>query len=330
LLAYVRAAQAWLATAGKLPINLKLLIEGEEEIGSPNLMPFVRDRADLLKCDGILISDTGLFDDGQPTITYGTRGICYKEVRLSGPKFNLHSGSHGGPVANPGNALARLIALLHDERGRVNIPGFYDDVLEISDEERALAARFPLDEESYAAELGVPGLAGEEGYSVEEQRSARPTLDVNGVYGGYMEEGASTVIPAMVGAKISMRLVPNQAWADISAKFDRTIRERCPHTVRCEILDHACAEPYVAPLDWPAVQAAEQALKEAFGRDVAFIREGGTLPILRMFKEHLGADSLLLGLASPRCNAHGPNEKVNLADLDRGAEAVLRLMEHLR
>ena len=328
VLLYVRAAQAWLETAGKLPINLKLLIEGEEEIGSPSLAPFIAKNKDMLKCDGILISDTALFEDGWPTITTGTRGICYKEVRLSGPKHDVHSGD-GGPITNPANALAAIVASLHDERGRVSIPGFYDAALDPPAEERAQLASLPLDEEKYAAELGVPGFSGEHGWSVAELRSMRPTLDVNGIYGGYMKEGANTIIPASTGAKLSMRLVPSQDAKDISRKFDETIRARCPDTVRCEILNHAHAQPYMTPLDSQALEAAKRALREAFGREVAFIRCGGSLPILSMFKQELNADSILLGFASPNCNAHGPNEKVNLDDLNRGAEALVRLMGYL-
>jgi acetylornithine deacetylase/succinyl-diaminopimelate desuccinylase-like protein len=328
VLLYVRAAQAWLQTARKLPINLKLLIEGEEEIGSPTLAPFVVKNKDMLKCDGVLISDTALFEDGWPTITTGTRGICYKEVRLSGPKHDVHSGD-GGPITNPANALAAIIASLHDERGRVNIPGFYADIVEPSAEERNQLAALPFDERKYAEEIGVSGFSGEHGWSVAELRSLRPTLDVNGIYGGYMKEGANTIIPASAGAKLSMRLVPNQSGEDISRKFDAAIRTRCPRTVRCEIIDHAHAEPYMTPPDSKAVGAARRALREAFGRDAAFIRCGGSLPILPMFKQELQADSILLGFASPNCNAHGPNEKVNLDDLNRGAEALVRLMGYL-
>ncbi len=328
LLVYLRAAQAWLETAGKLPINLKLLIEGEEEIGSPNLAPFVVKNQELLRCDGILISDTGLFEDGWPTITTGTRGICYKEVRLSGPKQDLHSGD-GGPITNPANALAKLIASLHDEQGRVNIPGFYDDVVEPPAAERAALAELRFDEAKYAAELGVSGFSGEQGWSVAELRSMRPTLDVNGIFGGYMKAGANTIIPASAGVKLSMRLVPNQDSQDISRKFDEVIRARCPDTLRCEIINYAHASPYQMPPDSPALEAAKRALHEAFGRECAFIRCGGSLPILTMFKQELGVDSLLLGLSSPNSNAHGPNEKVNLDDLNRGAEAVVRLFGNL-
>jgi len=327
VMVYLRAIEAWLEAAGTLPVNIKLLIEGEEEVGSVNLAPFLREHRELLACEAVLISDTGILADGVPTITYGTRGLCYMEVRLHGPAHDLHSGTHGGPVTNPANALARIIASLHDEHGRVNIDGFYDDVLEISQRERELSAAFPLDEQQYARDLGVPGFNGEQGYSVQELRSARPTLDVNGIYGGYTKEGASTIIPAMAGAKISMRLVPRQRGDDIAAKFKRAVEERCPRTVQCEIIEHAHAAAYMTPLDAPFIEPAREALRAAFGSEVAFIREGGSLPILPTFRDELGAECLLIGLASPSCNAHGPNERVRLPDLDRGAEAVARFFE---
>lgn len=329
VLVYLRAVQAWLETAGKLPVNLKLLIEAEEEIGSPNLAPFVLSHKELLACDGILISDTGLFRDGWPTITTGTRGLVYKEVRISGPQHDLHSGS-GGPVVNPANVLAKLIASFHDAQGRVAIPGFYDDVVEPPPEEREALAQLPFDEQQFAEELGVPGFgAGEKGWSILELGTMRPTLDVNGIYGGYVKPGASTIIPATAGAKISMRLVPNQDAARIAELFDEAVRGRMPASVSVEILDHAQAYAYVTPVTSPLVRAAKRALGEAFDHDVAYIRSGGTLPILPLFKQQLGADSLLVGFASPTCNAHGPNEKVNIEDLNRGAAAVVRLLAYL-
>jgi len=329
LLAHLRAAAAWLATEKRLPVNIKFLIEGEEEVSSPNLVPFVEKNRDLLACDYILISDTGLFADGWPTITYGTRGICYKEIRLGGPKHDVHSGAFGGSIANPGDELAKIIASLHDRDARVNIPGFYDRVVDLSPEERKLAAALDFDEAAYIADLGCPAAHGEAGYDSYARRALRPTCDVNGIYGGYMAEGASTIVPARAGAKISMRLVPNQTGAEIGRLFERAVRERCPDTVRLEILDHGSCDPYVAPIDAPAMQAAQRALSEAFDHDVAFIREGGSLPILPQFKRLLGVDSILMGLASPHCAAHGPNEKVQLSDLDRGAEAFVRLYHYL-
>lgn len=329
VLVHVRAAAAWLATAKRLPINLKFLIEGEEEISSPNLPSFVRKNADRLKCDAILISDTGLVADGWPTLTYGTRGLAYKEIRLSGPRNDLHSGVHGGAIANPANALARLIAALHDDTGRVTIPGFYENVAEPTDEERRQLSALPFDEGAYLREIGSPKAFGEGGYSTLERRLFRPTCDVNGIFGGYTGEGANTIIPARAGAKVSMRLVPNQRAEDISRKFDEAVRALCPDTVRLEIVDHGACDPYVTPLDHPGMQAARAALREAFGREPAVVREGGSLPILPMFRQALNADSLMLGFASPSCNAHGPNEKVRISDLDRGAQAIALLFEKL-
>lgn len=325
LLVHLRAAAAWLAVEKKLPINLKFLIECEEEIGSPSLGPFLEQHRERLACDQILISDTGLYADGWPTITVGTRGILSREVRVTGPKHDLHSGSFGGTVANPVHVLAGLLAGLHDADGRVTIPGFYDDVVELSPAERERIRALPLDEAAYAAELGVPRVWGERGYSTNERRWVRPTLEVNGIYGGFAGAGSSTIIPRSAGAKISLRLVPEQRGARIGPAFDAALRARCPDTVRLEIVDRGYADAYVAPLDSPAMAAAQAALRSAFGREPALVREGGSLPILPRFKRMLGADSLLLGFASPHCNAHGPNEKVRLEDLDRGAEAVARL-----
>ncbi len=324
VLLYLRAAAAWLATQQRLPINLKLLIEGEEEIGSPHLASFVANHRDLLKCDAILISDTGMHEDGLPTLTCGTRGLVYKEIVLSGPKHDLHSGSHGGAVANPAIVLARLIASLHDENGRVTIPGFYDQVAELSPAERSQSPA--LDEAVYASDLGVPALSGERGYSAQERRTVRPTLEVNGIYGGYSGAGANTIIPARAGAKISMRLVPNQPAQEINTKFEETIRARCPNTVKLEIHTHGPAvDAYMTPSSMRELEAARRALRDAFDRETLVVREGGSLPILPMFKRVLGADCLMLGFASPSCNAHGPNEKVRIPDLDRGAEAIARL-----
>lgn len=329
VLVHLRAVAAWLATEQRLPVNVKFLIEGEEEISSPNLGPWVQSHRELLACDAVVISDTGLYADGWPTITMGTRGLVYKEVRLSGPKHDLHSGTFGGSVANPANVLARFIASLHDDQGRVTVSGFYDNVAELSAEERKRLNALPFDEAEYLAQLGAPAAAGEAGYTTTERRGVRPTLDVNGIYGGFMREGANTIIPARAGAKISMRLVPNQRADEIGRAFDETVKQRIPNSVRFEILTHGTAAAYVAPADMLGMQAAERALQESFGREVAFIREGGSLPILPMFKQALGADCLLLGFASPQCNAHGPNEKVRLPDLDHGAEAIARLMAYL-
>ncbi len=329
ILVHLRAVAGWLATERRLPVNLKFLFEGEEEIASPNLRPFLEQHTDLLRCEHILISDTGMYADGWPTITYGTRGLLYKEIRLYGPRHDLHSGSFGGTVANPATVLAQVIAGLRDADERVTIPGFYDDVAAPSDDERRQLRSLPLADEEFAAAIGAPGVAGECGFSTNERRWVRPTLDVNGIYGGFMAEGANTIIPKMAGAKVSMRLVPDQDGGKLSEQFDAAVRTLCPDTVRLEILNHGHADAYATSLDSKPMRAAHRALREAFEREPALVREGGSLPILPMFKKVLGADSLMLGFAGPNCNAHGPNENAVLADLDRGAEAVARLYAYL-
>lgn len=352
-LLYLRAIEAWLradggragaratseggagapggAGGGALPINVKLLIEAEEEIGSPHLEPFIRQNAAKLACDAILISDTGMARDGQPAITRGTRGMVYKEVFLSGPKHDLHSGQFGGAVVNPANALAAMIAALHDADRRVTVPGFYDDVVGPTPAEREQVRALGIDDAALARELGVDALwQGEKGYTPQELRSIRPVLDVNGITAGFQGEGANTIIPARASAKISMRLVPSQRGPKISRAFDEWIRQLTPPGLRVEIKTHGAeADAYVTPADHPGLKAAERALAEAFGETAVHLREGGSLPILPMFKQLLGVECVLLGFASPQCNAHGPNEKVRIPDLDRGAEALVRLFAAL-
>lgn len=329
VLVHLRAAAAWLATTGKLPVNLKFLLEAEEEIASPHLRPFIEQNKARLACDHILISDTGMYADGWPTITYGTRGLVYKEIRLFGPKHDLHSGSFGGTVANPANELAEIIAALKDEDGWVTIPGFYSDVATPTEEEQTQIRTLPLDDKEYAAAIGSPRIAGEKGYGTNERRWVRPTLDVNGIYGGFMGEGSNTIIPKSAGAKISMRLVPNQNADKIAGLFDEAVQALCPSSLRLEIINHGRADAYMSPLDGKPMQVAKRALHEAFEVEPAFIREGGSLPILPMFKRILGADSLMLGFAGPHCNAHGPNENVSLTALDKGAAAVALLLGYL-
>lgn len=328
VLVHVRAAQAWLATEKRLPVNVKLLIEGEEEIGSPNLAKFVKEHKDLLKCDQVVISDTGMYDDGWPAVTVGTRGIVGKEVFLSGPRHDLHSGTHGGVVANPIVVLSKLIASLHDDNGRVTIPGFYDDVAELPAAARKAINDLPFDEKKYLEELGSPAFTGEKGYTTQERRSIRPTLELNGITGGYQGVGGNTIVPARASAKFTMRLVPNQKAARIADLFIKTVKERVPDTVRCEVEGEHNCDPYVTPAGSMMLNAGARGLKEAFGKDPVMMFEGGSLPILPMFKSVLGADSLMLGFASPRCNAHGPNECANIKDLDLGAEAVARFLAY--
>lgn len=318
VLTHMLAAESWMKVAGKLPIRVKFLIEGEEEVSSPSLEKVIRDHRDRLACDYVALSDTPKFDEITPAVTYGTKGLVYKELVVTGPKQNLHSGSYGGTLTNPGNALAAIIASLRDADNRVTIPGFYEKVRDLTPDERAKLKELPFNEAAYLASMGAPALTGEKGYGTLERRWARPTLDVNGMIGGFTGEGASTVIPAKVSAKVSMRLVPDQDPAWISNAFDKAVRTACPPGVELEIIDHGACAAYVAPIDSPGMAAAADAIAAGFGKPPLFTREGGTLPILPMFKEVLGADSLMLGFCVPDCNAHGPNEFFSLSDFHSG------------
>ncbi|MCB9855069.1 MAG: dipeptidase [Phycisphaerales bacterium] len=322
----ILAAEAWLKAVGSLPINLKFCLEGEEEVGSVHLEELIRAHRDRLACDYVLIHDTAQFDEGIPAVTTATKGLVYKEVILRGPKKDLHSGSFGGVVANPANVLSQLIATLHDEKGRVAIPGFYDAVVEMSAEEVRMMESLPFTDAAFLAELGSPKTCGEAGYSTLYRRWARPTLDVNGIYGGYMKEGSSTIIPASAGAKISMRLVAKQKAKDVSRAFDETIRSRVPDTVTCEILDHACCDAYLADVTSPGMQAARKAVAVGFGKEPVLIREGGSLPILPLLKEVLGADSLMLGYCLPGANIHSPNEFMHVRDFEAGIRSTTALL----
>lgn len=319
--AHMLAIEAWKKAVGKLPIRVKFLVEGEEEIGSAHLEPLVREHKDRLACDYVILSDTPKFDMETPAITYGTKGLIYKEIVVTGPKQNLHSGSFGGTITNPGNALALIVASLRDADNRVTIPGFYDDVMSISDQEKKKMSALPFDEDSYRDGMGVVSLEGEKGFTTLERRWARPTLDVNGMLGGFTGPGSSTVIPAKMMAKVSMRIVPNQDPVKIGKAFDEAVMAAAPAGVKVEIVDHASAGAYVSPLGTGGISAAAEALKLGFGKEPFFIREGGTLPILPMFKDVLGAESLMMGLCMPNCNAHGPNEFFHVSDLHNGARA---------
>ncbi len=326
VLTHLLAAESWMKAVGKLPIRVKFLIEGEEEISSPSLEKVIRDHADRLACDYVTLSDTPKFDKETPAITYGTKGLVYKELVVTGPKQDLHSGSYGGTLTNPANALAVIIASLHDANRRVTIPGYYDDVRSVSDEERKRMTALPFDEKGYLDAMGAPALTGEAGFNTLERRWARPTLDVNGLFGGFTGEGAMTVIPAKVMAKVSMRLVPDQDPDKISAAFDRAVHAATPEGVKVEIIEHGACRAYACPLDLPAMDAAAKALEAGFGKAPFFVREGGTLPILPLFKEVLGAESLMLGFCMPDCNAHGPNEYFGLSDFHNGTKASAHFM----
>lgn len=329
VLCHVFAAEAWMKTAGKLPVNAKYLIESEEEISSPNLEKVIRDHKSRLACDYVALSDTSKLDADTPAITYGTKGLVYREIVVYGPKQDLHSGAFGGTVTNPGNALAKIIASLRDANNRVTIPGFYDDVRELDRAEREQLLKLPFNEEKYKADLGVAELDGETGYPTVLRKWVRPTLDVNGLLGGFTGPGASTIIPSKAMAKVSMRMVPDQDPWKISEAFEAAVRKAAPKGVRLEILQHGTCAAYVCPLDSPGMKAAAGAIEAAYGKPPVFMREGGSLPILPMFKAVLGAESLMLGFSDPHCNLHGPNEWLGLDDFHKGIKAAAHFLDRL-
>ena len=329
MLTHVNSVAAWLAVADRLPLQVKFLIEGEEEVGSAHLEEFLKAGADRLACDCVVISDTSQFAPSVPAITYGLRGIAYFELKLTGPKQDLHSGVFGGGVANPANALAKMLGQLVDADGRVTIPGFYDDVAPLSDRERAEFAALPFDESAFMSQLGVDKLAGEAGFSTLERRWARPTLDVNGLTSGYQGQGAKTVLPARASAKLSTRLVPNQDPKKVAAGLRQRLEELLPPGIRMELVEHHGAPGVVMPLDSPYLQAGAAAVEAGFGRRPVFIREGGSIPIVNKFADALGADVLLLGWGQNDDNPHSPNEKFSLEDYHRGTRASAALWHEL-
>ncbi len=329
MLTHVLSAQAWLKGVGKLPVQLKFVIEGEEEVGSENLEKFLADNRSRLNCDCVVISDTSQFAPGQPAITYGLRGIAYYELRLTGPKQDLHSGTFGGGVVNPANTLCTILAALRDDQGRVTIPGFYDDVQALSAAEREQFAALPFDEQGFKSQIGVEAVNGEAGFSTLERRWARPTFDINGLWSGYQGEGAKTILPARAGAKFSFRLVPKQDPQKISQALKRRLRELCPAGIHFELIDMHGAPGVVVPLDSPFVAAAQRAIERGFGRAPVFMREGGSIPVVATFHDLLGVDTLLLGWGLDDDNTHSPNEKFSLADFQRGIRASAYLWEEL-
>ena len=329
LLAHVSGVAETLARHGQLPLNLTFLFEGEEEIGSPNLSPFLQAHRESLACDIIAISDTGMVAPGVPTFTYGLRGIACVEVTVHGPTIDLHSGIFGGSVANPNTMLARLVASLHDAHGRILIPGFYDDVRPVQPWEREAWSRLPGGAEETLALTGVPQLWGEAGYSDHERRWARPTAEVNGIGGGYQGEGSKTVIPRSAFAKFSFRLVPDQDPADILAKVTAHLKSICPDSVRLEIKIGHSGKPYAMDPDSRFGLAARRALSRTFPRDPALIREGGSIPIVQSFRDILGVETLLLGLALPDCQAHAPNENFPIENFEAGIQLNQALLEEI-
>ena len=327
---HLKAAEAWLQTTGKLPDNVKFLIEGEEEVGGKNLQDFVAANREKLACDYAVISDTSQFAPGMPAITYGLKGLAYFELLVQGANRDLHSGTYGGAVQNPINALATILASFKDETGRVAIAGFYDDVKPLEDWERAEFARLPFSEEEFRADLGVNELFGEAGYTTLERKWARPTCDVNGIWGGYQGPGPKTVLPGKAGAKFSFRLVPDQDNTRIAALVRSHIAKVCPPGVTWElILHHGAPAVRVEVKGSKGIEAAVRAIEAGFGTKPVFIREGGSIPVVGLLKTHLGVDTLLLGWGQNDDNLHGPNEKFSLVDFHRGTKAAAHLLGEL-
>jgi acetylornithine deacetylase/succinyl-diaminopimelate desuccinylase-like protein len=326
---HVQAIAAWQAHGG-VPVNLTMLIEGEEEIGSENLAEFVKQEKELLRADLCLISDTDQFRRGMPAITYGLRGLVYEEVKITGPDHDLHSGMYGGAVPNPANVLCEILATLHNPDGSVNIPGFYDDVETVKLQEKEIWSKLPHDDREYSAALGLSALSGEAGFSTIERTCVRPTCDINGITGGYQGPGAKTVIASWASAKVSMRLVPKQDPAKIQALFRKAIRDRAPKNVKVEfLLEGHNASPVVVPIDNAATKLAAEALKLGFGKDPVLIRGGGTIPVVGMLKQVLGVDSLLVGFGLPNDRVHSPNEKFDLDALHKGTRTAAALYAQL-
>lgn len=326
LVAHLKALEAMVKTTG-LPINLKYMVEGEEEIGSPNLAQFIDEQGVRLSCDFCLNSDSGILAPDTPAITFSLRGLAYFEIRLEGAESDLHSGQFGGVVDNPGNVLCRLIAGMRDEEGHVLIPGFYDDVRDITEEERKAAVE--LSEEWWLEQSGARKLFGEPRFTPSERATARPTLDVNGLLCGFTGEGSKTVLPAKSMAKISMRLVPDQDPQTIKEFVERYLEQNTPATMSWELEDLASSPPAIVERDSEAVRAASRAFKAVWGKDPVFVRQGGTIPVVGLIQEKLGVDSLMLGFNLPDDNLHAPNEKQHLPNFFRGIETYIRFSHEI-
>ena len=329
ILAHILGIESVLAENHDLPLNLIVLVEGEEEIGSPNLESFLRENRSALQADVVAVSDTGMVAPGVPTFTYGLRGILCFEIRLRGPARDLHSGIFGGSVANPAMELSRMLAKLHDDDGRITVKGFYDKVLPVEDWERKLWSSLPFTEEIWLETTGSPALAGEKGFSFLERVWARPTAEVNGLAGGYQGEGSKTIIPGTAMAKISFRLVPRQDPFELKSAIVDFLKQECPKSVEMEIISQHEGRPYLVKPDSEFGRAAQEALRRTFDKPIAFIREGGSIPITQSFKEILGIDTLLLGLALPDARVHSPDENFPIENLHAGIRLNRELLNQL-
>jgi acetylornithine deacetylase/succinyl-diaminopimelate desuccinylase-like protein len=329
ILAHILGVESAIQEKGDLPVNLVFLVEGEEEIGSPHLEGFLKEHRSDWHADVVAISDTGMVGSGIPTFTYGLRGILCLEIRLRGPSSDLHSGIFGGSVANPATVLSRMVGKIHDDAGRIAIPGFYDRVLPLEQWERDLWAKLPYTEKSWLARTGSPRISGEEGYTFLEQVWARPTAEVNGFGSGYQGEGPKTIVPSKATAKLSFRLVPNQDPAELRPLIEEFLKRQCPDSVEMEILRQHSGKAYLVKPDSAFGKAAQKALANTFGKPVAFIREGGSIPITQSFKDVLGIDTLLLGLALPDCKVHSPNENFSIENFQAGIRLNKQLLEQI-
>ncbi|MGL4608420.1 MAG: dipeptidase [Trueperaceae bacterium] len=324
--AHIKGAESLIKTTETLPVNLKFLIEGEEEISSPSILPFIEANLDDLKADTIIISDSAMIAPHTPTITYGLKGIVYIEVRVKTAAMDLHSGAFGGGVPNPINALAKMIAALHDDEGRITIPGFYDTALEISPVEKAAFAKVPFDEHKFKNEIGVSATPGEAGYGLLERLWARPTLDCNGIGGGFQGEGVKTVIANTAMAKISCRLVPNQDPDDIRDKLTAYLKQLAPAGVQVDVIDLHGGKPAMSPIESKSVQTAAKALQQVYGKEAIFARTGGSIPIVTSLQNLLKAEVVLVGFGLETDRVHSPNEKFDLENYYKGIEVSAALL----
>ncbi len=326
---HFKAIEAHLKQNGKLPVNMKIILEGEEEVGSVNLDNFIREHKAELGADVVVISDSPMFARGVPSICYGLRGLVYFQIDLRGSNTDMHSGSFGGAVANPAFVLSQILASMKDRGGRIKIPGFYDDAVALREEERQEWAALPFNEKQYKKEFGIPKVFGETGYTTLERTWARPTFEVNGLLSGFTGEGAKTVLPAVAMAKVSMRLVPNQTPDKIAELFDAYLRDVTPKTVELKITRMHGGKPWMTSYDNPYVQAAGRAIERGFGRKPVFTREGGSIPVVSTFQEELGLPSVLFGVGLPDENAHAPNEKLDVANFHGGIISSALLYEEI-
>jgi acetylornithine deacetylase/succinyl-diaminopimelate desuccinylase-like protein len=326
---HFKAIEAHLKQNGRLPVNLRVILEGEEEVGSANLDNFVKGHKEELAADVVVISDSTMFDRGVPSITYGLRGLVYFQIDLRGTRSDLHSGSFGGAVANPALVLAQILSQMKDKGGRIKIPGFYDDVRALRDEERAEFKKLPFNETRYRKDLGAPKLFGESGYTTLERVWARPTFEVNGLLSGFTGEGAKTVIPAVAMAKVSMRLVPDQDPDKIAQLFEAYVAKVAPKTVETKVTRMHGGKPWMTDFDNRFVQAAGRAIEKGFGKAPVFNREGGSIPVVATFQEILGLPSVLFGVGLPDENAHAPNEKLDLGNVHGGIIASAYLYDEV-